>query len=150
MHGPHPLLHCLAMQPQARSMHPLHPMHPYGMQGMHGMQGRVGLFRNGEVAVLHREAMQPQAEQSDATPNGAERCMDGSPLSAVPSPFRASLASHASYRDARDAWDARTGRGLRLHCEAMHGPHPLLHCFAMQPQARFAERVAFDGLSTLT
>jgi hypothetical protein len=42
--------------------------------------------------------------------------------------------SHASLRD------ARTGRGLRLHCFAMHGPHPLLHCLAMQPQARFAER----------
>ena len=59
-----------------------------------------------------------------------------------------------------------TGAGLtrphrELHCFAMHalaqarsvgragalgGPHPLLHCLAMQPQGRFAERVALLGL----
>ena len=76
------------------------------------------------------------------------------------------IGMHGMQGRVRRSMHLSSGTGLGLHCKAMHGPRPLVgrgwpsnpreaygmqgragavHCLAMQPQGRFAERALFQA-----
>jgi hypothetical protein len=143
MHGfclPSKAMHGLCL-PSPFSERPNPSLHPVGMHGTPAPAPSLALLRLGGLpppfciasdARVAFEPVRPNAEPvlaSHASHRDARDAWNGLGVGPVQRNVEPVLASHASHRDARDAWNA-LGVGLR------GASAPLLHCEAMQPPVR--------------